>query len=100
MVRRIVSALLILNLCVLAFSQNSFIQKLDMQQGLSNNYIVGITQDKQGCLWIATELGLNRFDGTIFNVYTKYQSVLSGNELNKVIAFKNFPIIWFATELD
>ena len=41
---------------------------------------------KKGYLWIATESGLNRFDGRQFNIYTKNNSGLSGNELNVVLA--------------
>ena len=40
------------------------IRHLGMRQGLSNNDVVDITQDKRGFLWFATEEGLNRFDGT------------------------------------
>ena len=31
------------------------IQRLGIEQGLSNNYVLSITQDKQGFLWFATE---------------------------------------------
>ena len=34
-----------------------------MEQGLSQNRVFAITQDKYGLIWIATENGLNRFDG-------------------------------------
>ena len=30
------------------------IQRLGIEQGLSNNYVLSITQDKQGFLWFAT----------------------------------------------
>lgn len=39
------------------------------QHGLSNNKINTILQDKAGFIWIATEDGLNRFDGYQFKVY-------------------------------
>lgn len=47
------------------------IRHLGMRQGLSNNDVVDITQDKRGFLWFATEEGLNRFDGTRFISYYK-----------------------------
>lgn len=34
--------------------------------GLSHNYVTGIAQDSMGYLWIATHLGLNRFNGVNF----------------------------------
>jgi ligand-binding sensor domain-containing protein len=35
-------------------------------EGLSNNFITGIAQDSIGYLWVATNRGLNRFDGRFF----------------------------------
>lgn len=34
--------------------------------GLSDNYVTGITQDSTGYLWVSTQWGLNRFDGNRF----------------------------------
>ena len=42
--------------------------KLD---GLSHNYITGIVQDSIGYIWIATNKGLNRFDGKSFANFFK-----------------------------
>ncbi len=35
-------------------------------EGLSNNFISGIVQDSTGYIWVATNKGLNRFDGHSF----------------------------------
>lgn len=40
-----------------------------VRDGLSCNYIHAITQDKNGFLWVATEYGLNKFDGVHFKNY-------------------------------
>ena len=37
--------------------------------GLSNSLINQIYQDRRGFIWIATEYGLNRFDGINFKIY-------------------------------
>ncbi|MDR0422926.1 MAG: response regulator [Proteiniphilum sp.] len=72
--------------------------QLGVEHGLSNNYIAGITQDRDGFLWFATEEGLNRFDGTRFINYYKHTSHLSGNELNGIFADPAEPVIWIATQ--
>lgn len=71
-----------------------------MENGLSNNYVVDITQDSYGCIWIATESGLNRFDGHNFQTYTIDNSALSSNELNKVVADPDAQLLWIGTQRD
>jgi len=43
---------------------------VDKQTGLSNNMILSITEGLAGDMWIATQNGLNRFDGNNFKIYT------------------------------
>lgn len=38
-------------------------------EGLSNNSIKDLVKDRKGFLWIATQTGLNRFDGVEFKQY-------------------------------
>lgn len=80
------------------YSQNHYVKQLGIEQGLSNNYVVNITQDKDGFLWFATEEGLNKFDGSRFINYYKHTNHLSGNELNCIYADPSEPIIWIATQ--
>lgn len=42
---------------------------LDVEQGLSNDAINTIEQDSLGFIWVGTEEGLNRYDGTQFSVF-------------------------------
>jgi ligand-binding sensor domain-containing protein/signal transduction histidine kinase/DNA-binding response OmpR family regulator len=44
---------------------------LSQEQGLSNNAVRFIYQDKSGFIWIATRAGLNRYDGYELQVYSK-----------------------------
>lgn len=86
-------------------AQSHSVKRLGIEQGLSNNYVVSITQDKQGFLWFATEEGLNKFDGTRFTTYYKNDLAqnnqgITGNELNRVYADTKRPIIWIATQRD
>ena len=80
---------------------SSNIKHIGIEQGMSNNYITGITQDKTGFMWFATESGLNRFDGKEFKVYNKFfhnNTGISGNELNKVLAGNVDDVVWIATQ--
>lgn len=45
------------------------IEKWSIRNGLSQNSANRIVMDRQGFLWIATQDGLNRFDGYSFRVY-------------------------------
>lgn len=45
------------------------IERITVDQGLSQSSISAITQDQYGYLWIATLDGLNRYDGREFKIY-------------------------------
>ncbi len=61
----------LLNLLILkpGNAQNYQFQRYDTQSGLSNNIIYDVYQDSYGFIWIATENGLNRFDGISFETF-------------------------------
>lgn len=44
---------------------------LDVESGLSNDGINSIVQDSLGFIWIGTQEGLDRYDGTHFTVFKK-----------------------------
>jgi ligand-binding sensor domain-containing protein/signal transduction histidine kinase len=50
---------------------NKFVFKvLGVENGLSQNIVTAVCQDKQGFLWVGTQRGLNRYDGLQFKTYT------------------------------
>lgn len=51
------------------FSQNAPVRILGIEQGLSNNAVTSIYQDKNGFMWFGTYDGLNRYDGYGFKVF-------------------------------
>lgn len=54
------------------FSQSGLsFRQLSVNDGLSQNSAISVTQDQDGYLWIATQEGLNRYDGFEFVVYNK-----------------------------
>lgn len=50
-------------------SPSIFFNRLTTAQGLSNNTVNSLLQDRSGLLWFATDDGLNRFDGYEFKVF-------------------------------
>lgn len=62
------------------------------QEGLSNNLVLDILQDKSGCMWFATKNGLTRFDG---NHYTTYR-----NEPNKPFSLSDNLVTSLAEDSD
>uniref|UniRef100_A0A832G8I5 histidine kinase n=1 Tax=Ignavibacterium album TaxID=591197 RepID=A0A832G8I5_9BACT len=73
---------------------------LTTNDGLSNNNVSHILQDKKGFLWISTKNGLNRYDGRnfkYFNYIPGEVNSLSDNEINFVLEDSkgNF---WIATQ--
>jgi len=52
------------------FSQSQVtFRQLSVKDGMSQNSAVSIAQDSTGYLWIATQDGLNKYDGRAFNIY-------------------------------
>lgn len=44
-------------------------ESFSIEQGLSDRYVNSFAKDKQGFIWVATDKGLNRFDGYDFLTY-------------------------------
>lgn len=77
---------LFLSLCMLMVlpvcAQNSvhyYFRTLDIRNGLSQNTVYQILQDRNGFMWFGTKDGLNRYDGMSFRVYKKENSGLGKN---------------------
>ncbi len=50
------------------YNEKDFI-RYSVENGLSNNSVTCIQQDDWGHIWIGTDEGLNRFDGSSFTKY-------------------------------
>lgn len=84
----------------IAFSQNIPFKHLIIEDGLSNNQIFDIIQDKTGFIWLATDDGLNRFDGYNFKIYRKIPNdptSLSDNSIWTLYEDKT-GFIWIGTK--
>lgn len=72
------------------FSENQF-ARFSVKDGISNNYVTSIQQDTDGYIWLATDAGLNRFDGNRFSSYNygnERVPLLSG-KISKLKYFNN-----------
>lgn len=69
-------------------AQSIHFNRLNTSNGLSNNNVYDILQDKYGFIWLATEDGLNRFDGYEFRIFRHDpadKNSLSGNSIQSII---------------
>jgi hypothetical protein len=76
---------LIVFLCSVLFCLHSKAQQYTYTQytekdGLAGSTVYGMTQDRQGFLWFATETGVSRFDGIHFTNFTTADG-LTANEV-------------------
>ncbi len=67
------------------------------QDGLPDNMVNCVIQDKNGYLWLATTYGLVRFDGVRFTTYNKYNcDALTGNLIMTVFEDKE-GVLWIGS---
>ena len=85
--------LLVLFFCNNCFAQNPPYKKFTVDDGLPSNLIYQITQDSKGYIWVATDKGAARFDGTRFENFS-IENGLPDNEVLMVIEDKRGRI-WF-----
>ena len=86
---------------LVASDSESFLiyKSIDIKDGLSQNRINSIYKSKDGYLWIATDFGLNRYDGTMIkkyfhNDYEPYS--LSSNKISFVVE-DSYDNLWVGT---
>lgn len=75
----------LLHSCIL-LGQPKVTNYLSLQDGLSNQQVLDIEHDEYGFVWVATELGLNRFASGVFNQYFESEKQdgrsVHSNEIN------------------
>lgn|GEM_PF-1834039 len=64
--QRILLLFFILGSPVFVFCQQFIQEKFDISDGLSSDYVFHVSICKQGYLWVATDKGVSRFDGSRF----------------------------------
>lgn len=68
-------------------AQSIVFNHINTSNGLSNNYVSDIYQDRTGFLWFATDDGLNRFDGYDFKIYRNNPDDKNSISDNTVLSF-------------
>ena len=68
-----------LNVQAVLAERQYYFRTLDINNGLSQNTVYDIIQDRTGFLWFATANGLNRYDGLSFQVFVKENGGLGNN---------------------
>ncbi len=74
-------------------------QRLTIKEGLSQSSINAIIQDHFGFIWLGTQDGLNRFDGTDVKHYKhqiKDKKTLSNSYITSILESNNH-VLWVAT---
>src|ERR1700744_3914525 len=66
----LLSCILLLHLTYSGLSQEYSYTHYDISDGLAGSTVYCIAQDKQGFIWLGTETGVSRFDGTHFHNFT------------------------------
>ena len=79
---------------------NVSIPPFDINSGLPSNSIQDIVMDKNGYFWVATEIGISRFDGYHFENFnsTSHPNIFHDNRINHLK--KNGDLIYLLTEAD
>ncbi|MCP4152725.1 MAG: hypothetical protein GY757_33640 [bacterium] len=72
------------------------IQVWNMEAGLPGNSIFAIQQTNDGFLWLGTQNGLVRFDGTRFRIFNRENSLLKDNSIHALLETEN-NALWIGT---
>ncbi len=65
---------------------------------LSNRFVIDIAVDAQDRVWVATEEGLNCYDGISGRSFLKSPDGLPTNQLNGVLPDREEPLLWIAMQ--
>ena len=67
------------------------------EDGLPQNSVGAIVQDRTGYLWLGTQEGLVRFDGATFTVYNKWNTPAIGNNNIRALCLDASGRLWIGT---
>ncbi|MCB9285111.1 MAG: hypothetical protein H6563_13630 [Lewinellaceae bacterium] len=83
----------------LVFSQRIVFEHFSTENGLSNNQVECLFQDRYGFIWIGTANGLNKFDGYQFTHYSNHldePTTISNNAIHAILESRD-GALWVGT---
>ena len=83
----------------LSAKEHYVIQHYSIKDGMSQNTVMAILQDKQGFMWFGTWDGLNRYDGYEFETYKAMNDGVEVQVNNRVVTIyeDNAEQLWWST---
>jgi signal transduction histidine kinase/ligand-binding sensor domain-containing protein/DNA-binding NarL/FixJ family response regulator len=84
---------------LLPHSQAITFEHVSPEAGLSQSVVEDFVQDDQGFLWMATQDGLNRYDGVEFRIFKEDPTIASGLHGNYISSMDKAPSgeLWIGT---
>lgn len=74
------------------------VKQWNIKDGLPSQSLKSVVQDKQGYMWLGTQFGLSRFDGTTFTNFNNLNSkFLPSNAINKLL-IDSQGLLWVGTK--
>ncbi|MBL4709461.1 MAG: T9SS type A sorting domain-containing protein [Flavobacteriales bacterium] len=75
--------------CISQIVPKSYWENFTTADGLISNNIQDVFIQDKSNVWLATDLGLSHFDGTIFTNYTTANSTLPDNDIKEIVYTQN-----------
>ena len=91
--------LLVAQIGFIGAKEHYVIQHYSIKDGMSQNTVMAILQDRQGFMWLGTWDGLNRYDGYTFEVYKAMNNGVEAQVNNRVVTIyeDDAERIWWST---
>ena len=93
--KKVALLILLLHGIICSFAQESYLRHYSTNEGLPSSETYWVMQDRSGYIWIASDMGVSRFDGYRFRVFTTADGLTD----NTIFRFHEDPKgrIWFYT---
>lgn len=80
-------------------AQSVLMERYAVEDGLSQNLVTAMAQDRHGFIWFGTKDGLNRFDGSTFRIYRSsvYDSLTLQSNFISVLFVDASGVLWVGT---